>query len=118
MVCTDTDERAEELASSMGLAWVRMRTGKPGPLPSPEEAMGYPYSPGERRLLENYRSMQIVGSVPTVQAHLEELAERTAADEILVTTMVHDHGERLRSYERLADAFRLGRAPMSRAARG
>ncbi len=45
VVCADTDERAEELASSMGLAWVRMRTGKPGPLPSPEEAMGYPYTP-------------------------------------------------------------------------
>ncbi len=62
--------------------------------------------------------MQVVGSVSTVQARLEELAERTAADEILVTTMVHDHGERLRSYERLADAFGLGRAPVSQAARG
>lgn len=26
--------------SSMGLAWVRIRTGMPGPLPSPEEALG------------------------------------------------------------------------------
>ena len=34
----------------MELAWVRMRSGSPGPLPSPEEAMNYPYSPAERRL--------------------------------------------------------------------
>lgn len=118
VVCADTDERAEELASSMGLAWVRMRTGKPGPLPTPEEAMSYPYTPGERRLLESYRSMQVVGSVPVVQAYLEEIAGRTGADEIMVTTMVHDHGERLKSYEKLADAFELGRTPIGQTARG
>ena len=118
VICADTDERAEELASSMGLAWVRMRTGKPGPLSSPEEALAYPYSPGERRLLESYRSMQIVGSVPVVGARLEEIADRTGADEIMVTTMVHDHSERLRSYEKLAGAFGLGRAPVGQAARG
>ncbi|QIN77402.1 MsnO8 family LLM class oxidoreductase [Rubrobacter marinus] len=111
VICADTDERAEELASSMGLAWVRMRTGKPGPLPSPEEALAYPYTPGERRLLESYRSMQIVGSLPSVQTRLEEIAEQTLADEIMVTTMVHDHAERLRSYEKLAGAFGLDRAP-------
>jgi len=118
VICADTDEQAEELASSMGLAWVRMRTGKPGPLPSPEEAMSYPYTPGERRLLESYRSMQVIGSVPVVRARLEEIAGRTAADEIMVTTMVHDHGERLKSYEKLADAFGLGRTPVGQTARG
>ena len=29
---------------------------------------------------------------------IEEVAEHTAADEVMVTTNVHDHGERLRSY--------------------
>ena len=118
VICADTDERAENLASSMGLAWVRMRTGRPGPLPSVEEAMAYPYTPNERRLLESYRSMQIVGSTSTVQTRLEEIAGRTAADEIMVTTMVHDHAERLRSYEKLAEAFGLRQAPVGQAAIG
>ena len=118
VVCADTDGRAEELASSMGLAWVRMRTGRPGPLPSPEEALAYPYTPGERRLLESYRSMQIVGSVDAVRIRLEELAGSTGADEIMVTTMVHDHEERLRSYEKLAGAFGLGRARVGQTAGG
>src|SRR6266700_1214785 len=34
-ICADTDEHAEELATSMGLAWARMRSGQPAPLPSP-----------------------------------------------------------------------------------
>jgi alkanesulfonate monooxygenase SsuD/methylene tetrahydromethanopterin reductase-like flavin-dependent oxidoreductase (luciferase family) len=82
-----------------------MRSGNPGPLPTPEEALAHPYTPAERRLADAYRSMQIVGDPRTVLARIEELATRTAADEIMVTTNVHDHAERLCSYERLAAAF-------------
>ena len=89
----------------MELAWVRMRSGKPGPLPSPEEALGSPYTPGERRLADAYRSMQVVGFPSSIRAQIEGLAERTLADEVMVTTNVYDHAERLGSYERLAAAF-------------
>jgi luciferase family oxidoreductase group 1 len=105
VICAETNERAEELASSMQLAWVRMRSGNPGPLPSPKEAMAYPYTPAERRLAEAYRSMQVIGDPRIVRARLEELAERTVADEVMVTTNVYDHDERLSSYERLAEDF-------------
>ncbi len=107
VICGESDEHAERLASSMELAWVRMRSGKPGPLPSPEEAMAYPYTPAERRLADAYRSMQVVGDPQTVRARIEELAERTAAGEVMVTTNVYDHAERLRSYERLAEVFEM-----------
>ena len=110
VICGETDEHARELASSMELAWVRMRSGKPGPLPSPEEASGYPYTPAERALADAYRLMQVVGDPRTVRARIEELAESTLADEIMVTTNVYDHGERLGSYERLAAAFAMARA--------
>jgi luciferase family oxidoreductase group 1 len=105
VICGETDKHAEMLASSMELAWVRMRSGNPGPLPSPEEALAYPYTPAERRLAEAYRFMQVVGDPRTVRARIEELAEHTAADEVMVTTNVYDHPERLRSYKRLAEVF-------------
>lgn len=107
VVCGETEEHARRISSSMELAWVRLRSGKPGPLPSPEEALAYPYTPAERRLADTYRSMQIVGDASTVRARIEEVAEHTAADEIMVTTNVHDHAERLRSYERLAEVFEV-----------
>ena len=106
VICAETNERAEELASSMQLAWVRMRSGNPGPLPSLEEAMDYTYDPTERRLADAYRSMQIVGDPRTVRARIEQLAQRTVADEVMVTTNVYDHNERLSSYERLAEVFK------------
>jgi luciferase family oxidoreductase group 1 len=110
VICGESDEHAERLASSMELAWVRMRSGQPGPLPSLEEARTYPYTPAERRLADAYRSMQVAGDLRTVQARIEELAERTAADEVMVTTNVYDHAERLRSYERLAEVFGMARS--------
>jgi alkanesulfonate monooxygenase SsuD/methylene tetrahydromethanopterin reductase-like flavin-dependent oxidoreductase (luciferase family) len=56
-------------------------------------------------LADAYRSMQVVGKPRTVRAGIEELARHTAADEVMITTNVYDHGERLRSYERLAEVF-------------
>jgi len=107
VICAETNEHAEELASSMQLAWVRMRSGTPRPLPSPKEAMDYSYDPAERRLANVYRSMQIIGDPRTVRARIEELTQHTVADEVMVTTNVYDHDERLRSYELLADVFKI-----------
>lgn len=107
VVCGENEEHAEVLASSMKLAWVRLRSGKPSPLPSPEEAMAYVYGPAEQRLAEVYSSMQITGDAESVRRRIEQIADHTGADEIMVTTNVYDHSERLRSYERLAEVFEL-----------
>lgn len=115
VICAEDDERARELASSMELVWVRMNSGKPTPLPSPGEALSYEYNEAERRIAESHRANQIVGGPETVKAKIENLARRTAADEIMVTTAVYDHAERLRSYERLAETFELVESTEARA---
>jgi alkanesulfonate monooxygenase SsuD/methylene tetrahydromethanopterin reductase-like flavin-dependent oxidoreductase (luciferase family) len=45
---------------------------------------------------------QFVGAPATVVDRLEILAEDTGADELLVTTITHDHADRVRSLELLA----------------
>ena len=42
-----------------------------------------------------------------MQARLDELAARTGADELMITTMVHDHADRIRSYEIVAELYEL-----------
>jgi alkanesulfonate monooxygenase SsuD/methylene tetrahydromethanopterin reductase-like flavin-dependent oxidoreductase (luciferase family) len=69
--------------------------------------MDYSYDPAERRLADVYRSMQVIGDPRTVRARIEELTQHTVADEVMVTTNVYDHDERLRSYELLADVFKI-----------
>jgi alkanesulfonate monooxygenase SsuD/methylene tetrahydromethanopterin reductase-like flavin-dependent oxidoreductase (luciferase family) len=49
--------------------------------------------------------MQIIGTPASVRERIDALAQRTQADEIMVTTVTHDHDARIRSYQLLARAF-------------
>ena len=73
-----------------------------GPLPSPEEAARYPYTPQDQAVVAANRERQFVGTPDTVVRTIRDLAAETRADEVMVTTMVYGRAERLRSYELLA----------------
>lgn len=103
-VCADDGERARELAMSLALGVVRMRSGRPGPLPSPEEALAHDYSPHEQEQVRRYMRAQVLGGPAEVAEQFRALAAATGADEVMVMTSVHDHGARLASYERIAAA--------------
>lgn len=116
-ICAETDAAADRLAASVDLFWLRRARGRFEPIPSLAEALAYPYSDAERELLAGYRENIFVGGPATVRARLETLAARTGADEVMISTMVHDHAARRRSYELLAKEFGLSVAvPERRAA--
>lgn len=106
-VVAETDERADFLASSADLTWVRLQRGELRAIPTPEEARAYPYTPQERATARGYRSLLFVGSPATVREQIEAVAAESGADEVMVTTTIHSHAERMRSYELLAEAFGL-----------
>ena len=105
VLCADTDEQARWLAGSGGLSWLRLRSGTPGTVPSPEEAAAYPYTPQERQVVADRIASQVIGSPDTVRAGLADLLERTQADELMITTLTHDPEARLRSFELVAKAW-------------
>jgi luciferase family oxidoreductase group 1 len=107
VVCADTDERVEELVASMALAWARMRSGRSGPLPSPEEALAHVYTPTELALAQSVRAQRIMGTPDKVKGQLESLIERTKADELMITTLIYGHENRVHVLELLAQAFDL-----------
>jgi len=107
VVCADTDERARWLAGSGALAFLRFRSGHPGLYPTPEAAAEYRYTPHEREVVRSWTASHVVGSPDTVRRELAELIERTGVDELMLTTMVHGHADRVRSYELVADAVGL-----------
>ena len=102
-----TDAEADRLGASLDLMAVRRATGQFLPIASPEEAAAYPYTPQERRFVEDFRTKVFVGSAASVRARLEELVAVASADELMVSTIAHDHAARRRSYELLAEAFGL-----------
>lgn len=105
VIAADSDAEARRLAASGELSFVRLRSGRPSTLPSPQEALAYQFTPGERQLLDSRGRSGIVGDAEGVQARLEELLAATHADELMVTTMVHDPAARLRSYDLLAKVW-------------
>jgi luciferase family oxidoreductase group 1 len=105
VVCADTDAEAERLATTVDLNIVRRAKGEYLPLASPEEAAAYDYTPVDRTRIAQNRTKLSVGSPATVKARLLPLIEATQAQELMVTTMIHDHAARKHSYELLAEMF-------------
>jgi luciferase family oxidoreductase group 1 len=107
VLCAETDERAEELAKPLELTLLRFRQGRMGRFPSQAEAAAYPYTPEEREIIQANRARSIIGSPRRVRERILGLAEQAKVEEIMITTMTHDHQDRRRSYELLAEAFSL-----------
>ena len=102
VTCAESNERAAWLARPGALSFLRLRSGKPGLLPTPEEAAAYPYNPSEQAFVDMRQRHQVIGDPDTVTRGLAQLLRDTAADELMITTVVHDHADRVRSYELVA----------------
>jgi luciferase family oxidoreductase group 1 len=107
VICAESEERAQYLAASRDLSRLRSRQGILQPFPPPEEALAYPYTDIERRVVDYNRRRQIVGTPHTVKPRLEALAASYGVDEVVVLTITHDYRARKRSYALLAEAFGL-----------
>jgi luciferase family oxidoreductase group 1 len=106
-VCAETEERARWLAAPGKLAFLRLRQGRPGRFPTPEEAAEHQFTPAEKQAIGSWSRSQIVGDPDTVRDELEALVSRTGADELMITTMLHGPDDRVRSYQLIAEAAEL-----------
>jgi luciferase family oxidoreductase group 1 len=107
VVCAPSVEQARWLASPGALAIVRLRSGQPDVYPTPEEAAEYHYTPAEKNIVSAWTASHVVGDAASVRTGLEELVQRTDADELMISTMVHGHDDRIASYRLVADAWGL-----------
>jgi alkanesulfonate monooxygenase SsuD/methylene tetrahydromethanopterin reductase-like flavin-dependent oxidoreductase (luciferase family) len=103
VVVAPDDATAAELARGYG-AWVRsIRTGEGAiKFPTPQEAAEYRWSDADLALVADRTATQFAGSPAAVAEKLETLQRVTGADELHITTITHDHADRVRSYELLA----------------
>ncbi|KUO05225.1 LLM class flavin-dependent oxidoreductase [Streptomyces caeruleatus] len=106
VVVAEDDATARELATGYGL-WVRGIRSAEGAIefPTPQEARSHPWTDADRTLVQDRLDTQLVGSPGRVADQLEQLQEATGADELLITTITHDHTDRVRSYELLAEEW-------------
>jgi alkanesulfonate monooxygenase SsuD/methylene tetrahydromethanopterin reductase-like flavin-dependent oxidoreductase (luciferase family) len=106
VVVADDDETARELATGYGL-WVHSIRSGSGAIqfPTPAQARAHQWTEEDRTLVEDRVETQFVGSPSTVADQLARLRDATDADELIITTITHDHADRVRSYELLAEEW-------------
>jgi alkanesulfonate monooxygenase SsuD/methylene tetrahydromethanopterin reductase-like flavin-dependent oxidoreductase (luciferase family) len=103
VVVAEDEASARELATGFGL-WVRsIRTGEGAiTYPTPRQARAHEWTDADRALVADRVNTQFVGTPWQVADELELLQEATGADELVITTITHDHADRVRSYRLLA----------------
>jgi luciferase family oxidoreductase group 1 len=106
VVVADDETRARELATGYGL-WVRSIRTAEGAIqfPTPEEARRCQWTDADRALVADRVDTQFAGSPRQVADQLERLRDATEADELIITTITHDHADRVRSYQLLAQEW-------------
>jgi alkanesulfonate monooxygenase SsuD/methylene tetrahydromethanopterin reductase-like flavin-dependent oxidoreductase (luciferase family) len=106
VVVADSQAQARELAAGYG-PWVRSIRTAEGAIqyPTPEEARRYPWTDADRALVADRVDTQFTGTPRQVADQLELLRDATEADELIITTITHDHADRVRSYELLAQEW-------------
>ncbi len=107
VLCADTEEEAQRIASSRDLWRLRFEKGELGPYPSPDEAANYPYTDLDRAMIASRTVHSIIGAPEQVKQQLTDFAASYQTNELVILTICYDFKDRLRSYELLADAFNL-----------
>jgi luciferase family oxidoreductase group 1 len=115
-LAADTREEAERLFSSRALWRLSRDRGHFPALPSPEEALAYPYTEAERARLARIHATALFGAAPDVAERLRALGRDLGVEEIAVLTAVHDPAARQRSYTLLAREFVLAGSTLRHAA--
>ena len=97
---------AREHAAGYGLWVASIRSGEGAiEFPAPADARSRHWSAEDQALVADRLDTQFVGSPGPVADQLERLRDATGADELVVTTITHDHRDRVRSYELLAEEW-------------
>jgi luciferase family oxidoreductase group 1 len=107
VVCAETDERARWLAAPGGLAFLRLRQGRPGLYPRPEDVADYQFTPHEKEAVKSWTQSHVIGDPDQVVDGLNDLVTRTGVQEVMLTTMLSEPDDRTRSAELVAEAVKL-----------
>lgn len=108
VVVAEDHDTAVHLASSYG-RWVYAIRAEGGAVPYPDPDHFEPLGPEQAEVVRDRTATQFVGDPDEVAHRLEALQRVTDADELVVTSVTHDHADRLRSHQLIAE--RWGVAP-------
>ena len=107
VICSDTEEEAQNIALSRNLSRVKSVQGIREGLSTIEEAKKYQYRPNEVAYLESLKANYVDGNPLQVKEGLETIASEYQTNDLSIVTICYDFADRLKSYELISDVCRL-----------
>lgn len=105
VVVADDEAQAQRVAAPSRVAFRRLRSGRPTPLPTVEDAVAEEGAPPPPR--PGRAARMLVGSPAIVRERIDELLGASGADELIAMSNIHGIDDRKRSFELLAESFSL-----------
>jgi luciferase family oxidoreductase group 1 len=103
----ETPEHAQELSLVNDLLLLRLRSGQLGSYPTLDEARNHPFTAAERQMIASMPMRSIVGDAAEVHRQISDLADRSEADEVMITTFLPEPHDRQRMIVDMARVFEL-----------
>lgn len=105
VVAGESDEHARGLALPYLLRKIHIQQGRIYDLyPGPADVAAHRFSRVEEKYVQEHSGDQFFGGPTTLAEKISDLVQRCGADELLALSLIHDHADRVRSYELLAEA--------------
>ncbi|CAM4072340.1 LLM class flavin-dependent oxidoreductase [Mesobacillus thioparans] len=105
VVCTESQEKAEELALSQDLWLLRVEKGMDTRIPSLEEAKNTKLTAADsNRIMENRKRM-IIGTPQKVKNDLMRLSDYYGTEEFMIINNLHSFQDKVDTYTLLAEAL-------------
>ena len=102
-----TDAEARRLFTSAQQQFTNMVRNRRGKLQPPLDDIETYWTPYEKAHVESMLRYSFVGSPPAVRRGLDDFLAMTGVDELMAVSAIYDHAARVRSYEILAEIFRV-----------
>ncbi|TAM05981.1 MAG: alkane 1-monooxygenase, partial [Pusillimonas sp.] len=106
IIAAETDDEARRLATTQQMSVADIFRGARGLSHPPVDNIDDYWTPMEKAQASRMLACSIVGSPDTVRKGMEQLQQRTGADEFIIVSDVFDHAKRLHSYELIAEIAR------------
>ena len=103
VVAASDDAKARRLATSLQQQFLALHRGRPVQLQPPVDDLGSLWTDWERAAVDRTLRQAVIGGPETVRRDLDAFIAKTGADELMITSHIHDHAARLRSYEIVAE---------------
>ncbi len=105
VILADTDEEAEYLSTSMLQMFMGVVTGDRSPMKPPVDSMEEIWNEHTKYAVQQMLACSFIGSVKNVKSQIKHFLDQTKADELMVSTYIYDHDQRIKSYQLLTEVM-------------